>query len=361
MVQHLSKWRSTRLALGLVVALSPWAQAQERDEPLVVGSKEAPPFVLHEGNGSWSGISIYLWEEIARTLDVEYEIRELSLDALLEGAATGTIDAAVAALTITAERERRMDFTHPFYSTGLAVVARPEGSRSTLGAVRRLLSADFAKTVGALCVLLLAVGVVVWLAERRKNTEEFGGSPVEGIGAGFWWSAVTMTTVGYGDKSPRSLVGRLIGFVWMFAAIIMISSFTAAITSSLTVSRLESAIRSPADLSRVRVGALPGSTSAAYLEREGVTYSGVANADEGIRQVDAGVIDAFVHDEPVLRYTSRRMKPEHAVVLPFTFAPQSYGIALPSGSPLREPINRALLAIVRSDEWQATLDRYLGE
>lgn len=349
------------LALLLAMAIAPLASAQERAGPLVVGSKVAPPFVMHEPDGSWTGISIFLWDRIARELDLEYEIRELDLNGLISGAADGTLDAAVAALTITAERERRVDFTHPFYATGLGVVARPKGSGTALGAVRRLLSADFARSIGALCVLLMIVGFIVWLAERKLNAEQFGGSPISGIGSGFWWSAVTMTTVGYGDKAPRSVVGRLVGLVWMFAAIIMISSFTAAITSSLTVSHLESRIRTPADLARVRVAALAGSTSATYLADQGVTFVTVADIEEGVESVDTAEIDAFVHDAPVLRYTVRRLQPEHAIVLPFTFSPQSYGIALPQGSPLREPINRALLGVLRTEEWQATLDRYLGE
>ena len=73
------------------------------------------------------------------------------------------------------------------------------------------------------------VGVVMWLGERRRNQAQFGGTAAHGIGAGLWWSAVTMTTVGYGDKAPVTILGRLLGLVWMFAAIIIISSFTAAI------------------------------------------------------------------------------------------------------------------------------------
>jgi ABC-type amino acid transport substrate-binding protein len=147
----------------------------------------------------------------------------------------------------------------------------------------------------------------------------------------------------------------------MFAAIIMISGFTAAITSSLTVNQLGSAVESVDDLKHVRVGALEGSTSAQYLSAQGIhqfSYSDVASGIEAIRR---GAIDAVVHDAPVLLYEVRSQARGEARVLPFTFEPQSYGLALPAGSELREPINRLLLEIVGSDGWSAMLDRYIGD
>jgi ABC-type amino acid transport substrate-binding protein len=347
--------------LLLTMLASGEGRTQEARPLLEVGTKEAAPFVMRDGNGEWTGISIFLWEEIARALDIEYELRDVALDSLFSGVESGRLDAAFAALTITAERERRLDFTHPYYSTGLAIAARAQDSGSVLGALRRLVSADFMKAVGALTLLLLLIGLVVWLLERRANPDEFGGSAMQGIGSGFWWSAVTMTTVGYGDKAPRSVGGRILGLVWMFAAIIMISGFTASITSSLTVSQLGSVIRSPADLARVRVGALGGSTSAAYLQREGIAFTSLSEAEDGVARIEAGTLDAFVHDEPVLRHMLRTTPLENVALLPFSFEPQSYGIALPPGSTLREPINRALLEITRGEAWRAMLDRYLGE
>jgi voltage-gated potassium channel Kch len=64
--------------------------------------------------------------------------------------------------------------------------------------------------------LLTVTGALIWLAERRHNEEQFRRDPAAGIGNGIWWSAVTMTTVGYGDKAPVTLAGRVIALVWMF-------------------------------------------------------------------------------------------------------------------------------------------------
>ena len=75
-----------------------------------------------------------------------------------------------------------------------------------------------------------------------------------------------MTTVGYGDKSPKTLGGRIVATVWMFMAVIVISGFTAAITSSLTISNMQSLVAGPEDLPRVKVGTISSSTSSRYLD-----------------------------------------------------------------------------------------------
>ncbi|WP_320044731.1 ion channel [uncultured Desulfobacter sp.] len=77
------------------------------------------------------------------------------------------------------------------------------------------LNCDFLEVIFTLFMLLLLVGFLIWFFEKDKNREQFGGSPFSGIGSGFWWSAVTMTTVGYGDKAPRTVAGRFVGLIWM--------------------------------------------------------------------------------------------------------------------------------------------------
>ena len=123
------------------------------------------------------------------------------------------------------------------------------------------------KVIATLTLLLLGVGMLVWWFEHKKNPQQFNGSAARGIGSGFWWSAVTMTTVGCGDKAPITVAGRILGLIWMLVAIIIISSFTAAITSSLTVTQLESVIKGPEDLPKVTVGTTANTTSESYLNQ----------------------------------------------------------------------------------------------
>jgi ABC-type amino acid transport substrate-binding protein len=176
-----------------------------------------------------------------------------------------------------------------------------------------------------------------------------------------WWSAVTMTTVGYGDKTPITATGRMLALVWMFTAIIVTSVFTASITSALTVQQLESPIHGPDDLATGTVASVPGSTSALYLTRRGIAFRDVPDVVAGLRQVAEGDVDAVIYDAPILQYTAKHVIGDSVYVLPTTFRRQDYGFALPSGSPLRERINRVMLAELRRDRFRALIEHYLGD
>lgn len=328
-------------------------------EPLVVGTREVPPFAMKSADGSWSGLSIDLWESVAQELDLPYQLVEVSLEELVEGVAEGRLDAGVAALTITAERERRVDFTHPFHTSGLGIVV-PEVNRGLnwLAVAGSFFSPAFLSVLLALTLVLLVAGLAIWVFEREKNSAQFGGHPLQGLGSGFWWSAVTMTTVGYGDKAPVTLGGRLVALIWMFTSVIIISGFTASIASSLTVSSLDSPIQNPSDLVRYRVAALEGSTGADYLREEGVRLVSYRSLNDALEAVLSGEVQALVHDRPILQYAVRTRA--GLEVLPHSFQRQDYGISLPAGSPLRQAVNVPLLEIISSDEWLFIRNRYLG-
>lgn len=353
----------SRLILVLCLSLtclSASAQTQgANDQPLKVGIKVAPPFVIKNDKNDLSGISIELWERIADQLELQYEYVETDLTGLIDGLQGGRLDVSVAALTVTPAREEAIDFSHPFHTTGLAIAVPEEGSQ-VLSIVKALFSLEFLATLAALAGLLMLVGLLLWLAERKKNKAMFGGSPSAGIGSSFWWAAVTMTTVGYGDKAPITFWGRIIALVWMFAAIIIISSFTAAIATSLTVGRLESSVKGLDDLSNVRVATVNQSVSDEFLAGRGIRFQREESIDEAVAGLARGRYDAVVYDKPILQYVTSQEFPKRTHILPKTFQRQDYAIGLPNQSELREPLNQALLEIVANEDWQRVLARHLG-
>jgi len=337
-----------------------WVLPADSDT-LTVGTKVAPPFAMRDDSGSWTGISIDLWRAIADSLAIEYRLVETDLDGMLEGVASGELDIAVAALTVTPERERAFDFSHPFHSSGLGIAVHSRSQDTWLAFIRRLLSPVFLRTVGTLALLLLVVALLVWAIERRANPEQFGGTPLRGIGSGFWWSAVTMTTVGYGDKAPVTALGRMLGLVWMFAAVITISTFTASISAALTVTHFETSVEGVADLPDVSVGTATASTSARYLQEEDIRYREFPTVQQAVEELAAGRIDAVVYDAPILRYLLRQRNNNALVVLPEEIERQDYALGLPANSTLREAVNLELLKRVQSSTWERLLRRYLGD
>jgi len=341
-------------------AAGPPAESAPPAVTLTLATREVPPFAMRDADGNWHGIAIDLWTGIADRLGVDYRYTEVGLAEMLDAVAEGRVDAAVAALTITSEREKRVDFSHPFLTSGLGIAVQQRPGGGALSALKRLLSEQFLVVLAGLLGLLTAVGVLIWLAERRSNGQ-FSRAPMKGIGAGLWWSAVTMTTVGYGDKAPSTLAGRAIGMVWMFAGIIVISSFTAAITTALTVGELDqSTVKHLNDLYRARVLTLAGSTSDAFLSANRIGHRNADSLPEALTLLADDKADAVVYDAPILKYLVAAQHPGTLRVLPYVLQRQDYGIALPQGSPAREAVNEALLQIIRSDAWQARLEKYLG-
>ncbi|MGB1016948.1 MAG: transporter substrate-binding domain-containing protein, partial [Nannocystaceae bacterium] len=239
---------------GLTVFTPISAAAATR--PLQVAVKQAPPFSLRGDNGEWTGTSIELWQELAAELELDYRYHETSLDDMIQGVGDGRYDVAVAALTVTAQREEVVDFTHPYYTTGLAIGVQQRPEHLWAGVVSTVFSFAFLELISVLACIQLAVGTAVWLVERRANPNQFPPSSARGLFSGFWWATVTMTTVGYGDEVPRSALGRVIALSWMLVSMILIASVTGTIASSLTLERLDERIRGPEDLHRFSVGTI---------------------------------------------------------------------------------------------------------
>ena len=228
---------------------------------LVVGTKQAPPFAMKSADGTWQGISIDLWHRVADELHLHYRFAEVpSVQGLIDGMTAGKFDIAVAALTVTADRERNLDFTQPFYATGLGIAVPIGGEANWLPIIHTLTSFGFAQAIMALVGLALSVGFLVWLFERRHN-EHFGGGVVKGLSSGVWWSTVVMTQRVTGDFGPRTLPGRIVAIVWMIGSIVTIAVFTASITSTLTIKHLQGAVHGVSDLATVHVGAIAGTST----------------------------------------------------------------------------------------------------
>lgn len=353
--------------LALTLAWPCHAQAPQAATPsissqreLVVGTKQAPPFAMKGPSGAWSGIGIDLWRRVADELHLRYRFREEpNVQALIDGVANGQLDVAVAALTVTAARERVLDFTEPYYVTGLGIAVPVAGEPSWIPVVRTMTSFGFAQAIATLSGLALAVGLLVWFFERRHN-EQFGGDLKKGLSAGVMWSTVAMTQRHSGDISPQTLLGRMVAIVWMIGSIAAIAMFTASITSLMTIRHLQGTVHGVNDLSSARIGAVVGTSTEDALSKMRVRYSKFAAPEDGLIALRDHSLDAFVYDKPILAWIIQQHFSSSIELLDTTFERQEYAFALPTNHPLTKAINITGLDAIQSDWWEKTVVRYLG-
>jgi len=186
----------------------------------------------------------------------------------------------------------------------------------------------------------------------------FGDGAVKGTGNRIWWSIVTMTTVGYGDKAPKTIGGRIVAIIWMLFSTVFIAKFTAKITASVTIGGLQGKVRGFNDVYHARVGSISQSEASFFLTKHGIAVMPFESVQEGLKDLAEKKIDAFVPNELMLKYLVRNEFPGRVQVLPGISDEYFMAIALKEKSPLREPINRALLKLMKTEKWTEMINRY---
>lgn len=325
-------------------------------EELVIATRQVPPFAFRDSDGEWNGLAIELWEDIARQMGLKYRFIEApTITDLIDGVASGKYDAGVGAITVTSERERQVEFTHPFFSTGLAIATQPSSDYPFLSIV-----SDFI-TLQSLMIALLVVGSTIIVGMLIRYLERRSNAELDSAGESFWSSLTMLLTSQFTDPGPRTIAGRTLAVAWVVASIVMMTFFTGFVASSLTVQSLHGRVRGMSDLPQMRVGTVHGSTGATWLGDSLIAATPYEKIDDALQAVVDGRVDAVVYDAPALQYFQKTAFQDRILILPEKFAPQEYALALPLNSPLRRPVNQQLLSIREKDSWRKKVFEFTGE
>ncbi len=372
--RHASEWVAANAGLvdRWIIAADPdavglgEAAADEAADTgtLKVAARALPPFVIYE-NRTYSGFEVELVRLVAAQLGTSAEIYAVDTVAKqVDDIDRGVAQIGLGGVAITESREGIVDFSLPVLDSGLTILVLNDASRgvgdriiSFLGAVA---SSDLPWLLVVFGVAVLIAAHLVWLLERRHNPD-FATPYGRGIWDSFYWSVVTMSTVGYGDKVARGTKGRVLALVWIALGTLVFASFTAAIASSLAVTELRSEISGPSDLTGRRVATVTNSAGERYLPSIGVGPVLVDDVEDAYPLLSEGEVDAVVFDAPVLQFHAAREGAGEVATVGADFQRVQYGLMLSENdAELKESIDLALLNLVESGVYQQLHDAWFG-
>ncbi|KAM8710464.1 hypothetical protein ACLKA7_017133 [Drosophila subpalustris] len=399
-----------------------------RNHTYIVTTVLEEPYLMHRagyghdqlvGNERFEGYCKDLAELLATRLGIKYELRLVqdgsygSENQFAPGGWDGMVgelvrkeaDIAIAAMTITAERERVIDFTKPFMSLGISImIKKPVKQTPGVFSFLNPLSQEI-----WISVILSYVGVSLvlyfvtrfppheWRIVRRATNDAttttttqqqppgiIGGSepqeqhpqqqqqqystvPVNDFSLlnSFWYSLAAFMQQGC-DLTPPSISGRIAAAVWWFFTIILISSYTANLAAFLTVERMVAPIKSPEDLAMqtdIQYGTLLHGSTWDFFQRSKLglhnkmweymnanPHLSVHTYDEGIRRVRTSKGKyALLVESPKNEYVNARA-PCDTMKVGRNIDTKGFGVATPIGSPLRNRLNLAVLSLKENGE-----------
>lgn len=317
-----------------------------------VVTRNIEPFSF-EKDGRRVGFAVELWDNVARELNLTYEFTTVDTAKLMVDAVEGkTAEVGVGALSITAQREKVIDFSQPFYESGLQILVSKQGGGLTdvvWSMFQNLFTWQLGVGLAVAVLVMFVISHLVWLYEHPVNEEMWPRSYMQGLGESFWWTISIFLVGGADNKGPVGLGGRIVATIWMVASVIAVSLLTASLSAVMTVNSLTGDINGPNDLPGKKVATIGGSTAEGWLEKmnasggQKVTVEAYPTVPECIGALKKGKVKAVVFDEPVLKYYMEKMGPEDLMMAGPLFDRSNYGFALQQDSPLRERINQVLL------------------
>ena len=346
--------------LGALPALSPVAHAEARN--VTVATYDLEPFVINKGNVKY-GFTIDLLDEIAKRTGWTYTYLDGgSVKGLLQAVADGKADLAACNISITADREKKFNFTQPIIAAGLQIMVPADTTQRVQPGLVDFLKLLFSNTMLVWLLAALALTVlpahVIWLMERGNPGSMVSRKYFPGIFQAFGWGLGMLAAAPL--DSPQRWPIRMLTVLWTFVSIIFVAYYTAILTSNLTVSQIESQIGSPGDLIGKRVCTVANTTSPPALDRLGVRYIGLDKIADCYAGLKNGDFDAVVYDAPVLDYYVNHEGTGVAAMAGPIFKDEDYGIAFPIGSKLKEDADEALLSMKEDGSYDLLKQKWFG-
>ncbi|XP_048513707.1 glutamate receptor ionotropic, kainate 1 isoform X2 [Athalia rosae] len=385
---------------------------------LVVMTREEKPYVMVKedknltGNARFEGFCIDLLKWIANQVGFQYAIRLVpdhmygvydpetkEWNGIVRELMEKRADLAVASMTINYARESVIDFTKPFMNLGIGILFKVSGRMpSRLFSFMNPLAVEiWLSMLGAYVI----VSLTIWIVARFSPYEWVEPAPcpsckcpLQGghvsalepdsddiplprtvndftLANSFWFTVGTLMQQG-SDLNPKATSTRIVGGIWWFFTLIIISSYTANLAAFLTVERMITPIENAADLAEqteIAYGTLEGGSTMTFFRDSKIgIYQKmwrfmeskrpavfVSTYEEGVKRVLEGDY-AFLMESTMLDYAVQRDC--NLTQIGGLLDSKGYGIATPKGSPWRDKISLAILELQEKGVIQILYDKW---
>ncbi|XP_071386907.1 glutamate receptor ionotropic, kainate 3 [Centroberyx affinis] len=346
------------------------------EEPYVMLKKSDKALV---GNDRFEGFCIDLLKELANILGFTYEIRLVpdgkygsqddkgQWNGMIRELIEHRADLAVAPLTITYMREKVIDFSKPFMSMGISILYRkPNATNNGFFSFLNPMTPDIWVYI---LLAYLGVSCVLFVIARFSPYEWYDAHPcnpgsdvVENnftLLNSFWFGVGSLMQQG-SELMPKALSTRIIGGIWWFFTLIIISSYTANLAAFLTVERMDSPVDSADDIAKqtkIEYGVVKDGATMSFFKKSKVSTfekmwafmsskpstSLVKSIEDGIQRVLKSDY-ALLMESTTIDYITRRNC--NLTQVGGIIDSKGYGIGTPLGSPYRDKITIAILSIL---------------
>ena len=343
-----------------VALAAPTKSIPNAQKPLLVAVAGTPPFVVTDKKIA-EGIAIEVWRGVAALTGWKYKfVTYPSVPQALVALQNHQVDAVVGPTSISSSRAKKFQFTQPYFQSSLSILT-PVVNPTFLQRIKPFFSKTFFVALGILVFFLFVVGTLFWTVEHGHEGSDFPAEALPGIASGMWCAIVTMTTVGYGDISPRTTAGRVIAAVWMIISIVAATSLVAGIASTLSLSNTPiRALATAEELHGHTVAVLGSSPAQNFAEYYGANVQPVNSLQQGYQLLQKKEVDAVVFDRPQLLYFLQQRHDPTVRVSSAQYLPQGYGFAFPQGSNLAHQTNVRLLQLKESGRVNQIVEIWLG-